>query len=262
MAKFNIYNQEDLLRIESGTASDLNEYSIQHDITLSGHFAPLENIQYITLNGNGNTIENLVNPMFISIFNSTVENLNLDVNISSSYSKLGSIANESASCQFNNNKISGKISGPGYVGGLVGLPGVTNFDNNQSCADITGVSYVGGIGGYSDSSNYYNNTTSGNISGCFFVAGIVAYTLNGIVEYNTSNSNITSRAQYSGGISAFSRESTVENNLFSGNVNGAYNTSGIVGCSMSSTITDNTFSGTVISSGAISDESICGIFIK
>ena len=112
------------------------------------------------LDGAGHKITGLDEPLFHTLTNGTVCNLNLkDVNISES-GQVGAIARvaNGGSRIYNVGILSGQVgSSDGYCGGLVGLlDGSARVINCFSYATITGGTYVGGLVGY----NNYKSTAT------------------------------------------------------------------------------------------------------
>ena len=137
------------------------------------------------LDGNGKTISGLNAPLFTTLSNGVVRNLNLsDVDIEKEEGHVGAIAATAngSSRIYNVGILGGTLktsSAEGnYCGGLVGLlDGYSRVINCFSYADITGGHTVGGIVGYNNYAStsidlrtmvmncmFYGNATGGNVA--------------------------------------------------------------------------------------------------
>ena len=112
------------------------------------------------LEGNGKTISGLTQPLFATLSNGVVRNLNLSGVSIDAEGPVGAIAGTAngGSRIYNVGIIDGSLSSTGsYCGGLVGLlDGGARVINCFSYADITGGTDVGGLVGY----NNYASTSS------------------------------------------------------------------------------------------------------
>ena len=146
------------------------------------------------LEGNGHTISGLTAPLFETITNGTVRNVNLTgVNISSHAGPTGAIAGtaDGGSRIYNVGILDGSVGSSGKCGGIVGkLDGSARVINCFSYANITGGSDVGGIVGYN---NYASK--SGDIRtmvmNCMFYGDITGGTTISPVYGGYNINNIT-----------------------------------------------------------------------
>jgi hypothetical protein len=143
----------------SGISNSNSAYRLTEDIADASTDRPEVSTFSGILDCNNHTIKGLDAPLFATLTNGTVRNLNLeDVNINqTSEGNVGAIAATAngGSRIFNVGILSGSIGGTGNTGGLVGLlDGSARVVNCFSYADVTGGTNVGGIVGYN---NYESN---------------------------------------------------------------------------------------------------------
>lgn len=159
----NVENPLDEIENLSDIESSQGTYKLKKQtsaITYSSSNKPKVSTFSGIIDFNGNTIDGLSEPLFETLTNGTVCNLNLkDVNISES-GQVGAIARvaNGGSRIYNVGILSGQVgSSDGYCGGLVGLlDGSARVINCFSYATITGGTYVGGLVGY----NNYKSTAT------------------------------------------------------------------------------------------------------
>ena len=234
----------DQLKAQTSSSSG-KSYILMDDINVTSSMGAFAG----TLDGNGNTINvSGDSPIFSSLDNATITNLNVASNIitSSTSSKVAALAGQSTgTTNISNVRESGSIqanngSSMGTLVGLVTGGSTLNVSNCNSSIDLTGslgtsAPDIGGLVGTSVGTlNVNNSSYTGDIdlniancpSGCNAnVGGILGY------SYGAGNFNITDTSVISNNI-----------NLTGGGV-GAYNVGGIVGAywwpTNSSTITNS-----------------------
>ncbi len=161
---------------------------------------------------------------YIYDFNAEITNLILiDPNINAGVGdEVGAIAGFLERGTISNcHVVSGKISGDGDIGGLVGLNGGT-ISGSSSSADISGHSSVGGLIGRSFG-NIYKCCSSGSVQAYQRVGGLVGY-------FDTS-------------------KSTIENCYATGNVSGDNQIGGLIGWNYNGTILNCYAAGNVAGTG-------------
>ena len=142
---------------------------------LLGSWTPIgtENLPcVVNFDGNGKTISGLYITgtengvgLFGGLNNSSVQNLLLEGEIVSSYSKVGLLAGTVTNCTINNIVINNEssVTGVNNIGGVVGLANKTTFNRIINNGNVTGNLYVGGIVGQGGkSANVCSITESGN----------------------------------------------------------------------------------------------------
>ncbi|EOS7733421.1 FIVAR domain-containing protein, partial [Enterococcus hirae] len=154
--------------------------------------------------GHTYSIYNLTKPLFQTINNGTVKNINLvEVNIAGNQSNVGALAKTATHATIENIHAEGKISAPINVGGLV-----YTFDQNSK---LMNSSFTGTI----------NITTSNN----YFIGGLIGV-LNGqsTIENSYANIDITASANHNdnkiGGLVGQSYSNTlIKNSYVTGKIN-------------------------------------------
>ena len=142
----------------SGTfvvGSDLSasDSSVTGDSYISVDFTGTLKSEY----GHTYNIYNLSKPLFNSIMNSTIKDINLlDVSISGSQSNVGALAKTAINSVIDNVHVSGKISAPTNIGGVV-------YSLTQN-STISNSSFTGSIN-LTSSQNYFVGGLVGNLSG-------------------------------------------------------------------------------------------------
>ena len=157
------------------------------------------------LDGDGHTISGLTAPLFETLNNGTVCNVNLSgVNITSHSGPTGAIAGTAngGSRIYNVGILSGGVgSSDNYCGGLVGLlDGSARVINCFSYANITGGTDVGGIVGYNNYETKSNDART-MVMNCMFYGDITDGTskapiYNGKIITNRSDENGVSNFNY------------------------------------------------------------------
>lgn len=105
-----------------------------------------------------------------------------------------------------NIRISGKISGGDYTGGIAGYAEKSTFENCQNNAEIHGKNNTGGIAGYAVDCAFQECANSGEVTG----------------------------SENTGGLAGCAADSMLQKCVNSGKISGTKNTGGILGCGLTS----------------------------
>jgi len=177
--------------------------------------------------------------LFLGIFdgnNYSIKNVYVNRN-----ENVGGLLKNFGGEKFENLKISGKIYGNGYVGGIMGsISGASTVENCvfsgniQNCSQEWVYQGTGGISGGTIQNNgtfLINNCVSkGEIVAITNLGGIIGYNVAGICKINKcfNESYIVGKSSV-GGIMGIGRQSSIKNSINKGTVQGNREIGGIVG---------------------------------
>ena len=278
-----VYTYEDFKKISDSCPSDAgikssndykNEFTngkfiLMNDITLPDDYDPA-GVFYGVLDGNGYTIHNLQNSLFVFIWGATVKNLGIEVNYSAQISReeddevrWGAIAplamgdspfieGEKAEHNYVDNCfVKGHVDITcfyGKVGGLIGLTNSTAITNCYNDADITlstaSGGYLGGICGRKEGekteNSFFNCFNAGNLD--FYSSGEHvwepddAWIYVGGIQGSISMEDVVN-CYNSGNISAITEKAC---KVYCGGITGEYSSSGeIKNCYNLADVTNN-----------------------
>lgn len=158
---------------------------------------------------------------------------------------IGSSYDSSNPITVTNIKVSGQVSGAGYVGGIVGYAGANQY-TLTGCKFVGSVTatdqYAGGIAGTMEGDSscgtcvFQDNHVVGSVTGVNSVGGQIGYSYFLDAQMLSSNSNVTGNNSVGGLIGNQLGNRTLSNSLSSGNVVGLSNIGGIAGYSESSIV--------------------------
>ncbi len=212
------------------------------------------------LEGNGHAISNLHidrNQNYVGLFgeltySAAVNRLHLDnVDITGGDYNTGALVGLSYA-PVSHSSSTGKISGDGWVGGLIGET-TNQVTYSYSKVDITATGRVaGGLVGYTNSTITHSFAT-GQIDGARRVGGLVGQSNGGFITDSYATGHVTGKNRV-GGLAGVNNGFGIQHSYSRGTVVGNKNTGGLVGIANSSTDTiysywDQTVTGLTTSAG-------------
>lgn len=143
---------------------------------LDGQGFQLSNIVVKDLAGNGVSVG-----LFKYAHGASLLNLNIKNALVEGYQRVGILAGDwRGAGTIQNVKVQGKVSGVGYIGGLIGLGNTSSalsFDNLTTEVEVTGNNYVGGIISFIVTNdglfNLNNSYILSKVSGIDYVGGVI-----------------------------------------------------------------------------------------
>jgi len=211
-----------------------------------------------TFDGLGHTISGLtINRsgtdyigLFDSTSGSTIQNVGLvNADITGNRYVGGLVGENSSYGTISNSYSTGKVTGSGRVGGLVGWNYYGTISNSYSTGKVTGSGYVGGLVGQNDSSGTISNsyaTGSVTSSSGTDVGGLVGYNHTGTISNSYATGDVSGDINV-GGLVGYNDYSSVSNSYATGSVTSSSGTyvGGLVGYSYNSTIANSYATGDV-----------------
>jgi filamentous hemagglutinin family protein len=155
--------------------------------------------------------------------------------------------------------LSGTVSGPSYVGALVGVNNGTITNVNSSVTVSAAGSLAGGLVGVNQNGTVINSDASGAVSGTFDTGGLVGFNEGGTI----SGSHATGAVSGNNNVGGLVGQNTIQvvnmvtipaiitKSYATGSVTGASSVGGLVG-NNTGTISDSYAAGSVMASGAFS----------
>ncbi|MCL2811909.1 MAG: hypothetical protein FWD25_08490 [Clostridia bacterium] len=153
-------------------------YILGNNITISGEWTTLLEANGLTFNGNGHRISTLTMPLFNRLYNATVSNLTLGLDIDTTgsyfpggYGAAGGLAQTVSGCTFTNITTEGRIAGRSAIGGMIGDTNRSDFTDCTNYATIYctrdragGITSLGSECNFIRCVNHGDVTTSGALA--------------------------------------------------------------------------------------------------
>ncbi|MCL5953841.1 MAG: filamentous hemagglutinin N-terminal domain-containing protein [Nitrospirae bacterium] len=158
----------------------------------------------------------------------------------------------------NTGSVTGSGSSDDYVGGVVGYNNGTGaiVENSYNMGKVSGCGYVGGLVGDNSSGTVESSYNTGSVSGKGFAVGGLVGCNDGMVTTSYNTGSVTGSSSVGGGVGV--NYSNVESSYNTGSITGSYCVGGVVGSNSGSAATvQNTYYNTSVAygSGAIGHNS-------